>query len=231
MIEEQYETEIDLFELLGILLQRWYLVIGAIFVFTTATFIYVTFMLDDVYTAQASMVVLVQTEDQSDAANFQFGQRLVDTYAELAKSNRVIDLVKNDLNLSLSNSEIRDMMEVSSVSDTIVIKLRVESNNRMEAMNIANSVVRVMQVVSTDFQGFDNVEILDNASLPTSPTGPNRPLYVAIGFVLGALVGIMGIFGIEFLDKTIKTPKDIENKLGLRVLGVVPNYDLEEEEK
>jgi capsular polysaccharide biosynthesis protein len=52
---------------------------------------------------------------------------------------------------------------------------------------------------------------------------------MAIAFILGGMIGGFWVLGIEFLDKTIKTTKDMENKLGLRVLGGIPEYNLESE--
>jgi len=228
MHEEQQEQELDLLEIIRMLFMRWYLIVASVFVVTVVTFIYAYVILDDVYKAETSMVVLVQTEGQTDAANFQFGQRLVDTYTELAKSNRVVSQIKDELNLSYSENTIRDMMSVSGVRDTIVIKLSVESTNRIEAANIANTAVNVMRTVSQEFEGFDNIEVLDSASVPTSPSGPNRLLYLAIGIVLGGMIGVFGVFLIEFMDKSIKNTKDIESKLNLRVLGVIPDYKTED---
>ena len=37
------------------------------------------------------------------------------------------------------------------------------------------------------------------------------------------------VFVIEFMDQTIKTTDDIENKLKLRVLATIPDYDMTEE--
>jgi len=87
----------------------------------------------------------------------------------------------------------------------------------------------VMQEVSLNFDGFDNIEILDVATTPENPSGPNRLLYVVIGVLLGGIVGVGIVFMIELFDKTLKSPLDIERKLGLRLLAIIPDYTMEEE--
>jgi len=230
-MEENYDQEIDLLELVKLLLNRWYLILGSVFVLTLGTTLYAYMFLEDTYIAETSMVVLVNQEDQSDAANFQFGQRLIDTYTELAQSRMVVDGIIEQLQLPYSNQQVKDMMSVSAVRDTIVIKLNVEHTDPVEAYNIANAAGNRMQRISEDLAGFDNIEILDKAVIPENPSGPNRLLYIAIGVVLGGMIGVGGVFLIEFLDNSIKTTKDIEQKLKLRVLGVIPDYQTEDGER
>ncbi len=229
MEERMIDQELDLQELLRMLLNRWYLIVLSVVIILSAVSFYAFGMLNDVYTANTSMIVLVQNDMQSDAINFQLGQRLVDTYTELATSDQVISRVLNELNLPYSESRVRSMMSVSGVRDTIVIKLSVTTSNPSEAAAIANTLTRVMQEVSAQYEGFDSIEILDVARVPSSPSGPNRPLYLAIGLVLGLMIGVFSVFAIEFFDRSIKTTKDIEQKLKLRVLGVIPDYDLPKE--
>lgn len=69
----------------------------------------------------------------------------------------------------------------------------------------------------------NNAHLVDPPTLPTSPAWPNKPLFLSIGF----LVGIVGGFGIavvlDRLDSTLHSPMHLENQLGVRKLGVVPN--------
>ncbi len=120
-------------------------------------------------------------------------------------------------------------MTISGVQDTPVIKLAVVAKDKVEAKEIANKTVLVMQEVSLNFDGFDNIEILDVATTPENPSGPNRLLYVVIGVLLGGIVGVGIVFMIELFDKTLKSPLDIERKLGLRLLAIIPDYTMEEE--
>ncbi len=225
------EQEIDLFELVKILFTKWYVIFAStllVFIITTG---YAFFMLDDVYTAEASMLVQVENETQTDATNFQLGERLVDTYTEVANSNRVINELKTNLSLPYSNTQLRNMISVSGVTNTIVIKLSVESTNPDEAAIIANELLDIIEALadSEDFNSLENVDVLDEAEVPDNPSGPNRLLYIAIGFILGGIIGVGIIFMIEFLDKTVKTSNDVEYKLGLKTLGIIPDYNMEDE--
>ena len=228
--EMNQELEIDLLNLVKIILRKWLL----ISLITLAALVvaggYAYFVLDDTYTAESSMIVQVSNEGESDYTNLLTGQRLVDTYTVIAESNLVLDELRLNLDLDLSNATLRNMINVSSVNNTLVINLTVESEDKLLAMNIANELVNIVKDLSSDFDGLDNVEVLDVAKIPTSPSGPNRMLYLAVGILLGGMIGVGLVLGFEFLDKNIKRGKDVENILGLRLLGIIPDYDMNGDE-
>jgi capsular polysaccharide biosynthesis protein len=228
-VEKDYQTEIDLGTLFKMLLSRWYIIVISTILGFGIAFMFACMMLDDEYTARTSMIVLVSNEQQSNEQNFNFSQKLTKTYTELAKSDLVISRVKEELGLNVSNDRLREMMTISGVQDTPVIKLAVVAKDKVEAKEIANKTVLVMQEVSLNFDGFDNIEILDVATTPENPSGPNRLLYVVIGVLLGGIVGVGIVFMIELFDKKLKSPLDIERKLGLRLLAIIPDYTMEEE--
>jgi len=63
---------------------------------------------------------------------------------------------------------------------------------------------------------------LDAATLPTGPIAPRVPTNLAIGAVIGLLLGLAGAFTLAILDRTIRSAADAE-ALGFTVLGVLPS--------
>ncbi|HZQ47568.1 MAG TPA: polysaccharide biosynthesis tyrosine autokinase [Verrucomicrobiae bacterium] len=75
------------------------------------------------------------------------------------------------------------------------------------------------------------VEIIDRAQQSDRPVRPNKPLNIALGIIIGLVVGIGLAFFIEYLDTSVKTIDDVERTLQAPVLGVIPQnvgYLLEE---
>lgn len=66
------------------------------------------------------------------------------------------------------------------------------------------------------------VEIVDRAIPGKRPVKPNKPLNIALGVIIGLVVGIGLAFFIEYLDTSVKTIDDVERSLGSPVLGVIP---------
>src|SRR5262249_4163837 len=60
------------------------------------------------------------------------------------------------------------------------------------------------------------------ASVPNFPYTPNLKKNLAISLVLGLFATIALVALLELLDDTFKTPEEVEEQLGLSVLGVIP---------
>ncbi len=67
-----------------------------------------------------------------------------------------------------------------------------------------------------------NVHIIDTAQVPAEPFKPNKPRFVIIALVLGLFIGILFAFLREHLNNTFKTTEDLEEKLKIASLGVIP---------
>lgn len=70
--------------------------------------------------------------------------------------------------------------------------------------------------------GTNNISIVDHAEIPNDPFKPNLQLNLALGLLLGLFGGVALAFLLEYLDDSIKSPEDVENALGLPVVGVIP---------
>lgn len=68
----------------------------------------------------------------------------------------------------------------------------------------------------------NNIAIIDRATVPGGPYSPNGMLNLIMGMLAGLLLGVALAFALEFIDDTLKTPEDVEQKLRLPVLGIIP---------
>jgi len=68
---------------------------------------------------------------------------------------------------------------------------------------------------------FGYVQIVDPAVPPQKPVSPKIPLNLTLGLLLGLALGIGLVFVLDYLDRSIKSPEDLEKK-GLNVLGSIP---------
>ena len=72
-----------------------------------------------------------------------------------------------------------------------------------------------------------NIQIVDQAELPTSPFKPNKRLNLLLAVVVGLFLGIGLAFFFEYLDNTIKTPEDVEQLIRLPSFGMIPEISYE----
>jgi succinoglycan biosynthesis transport protein ExoP len=70
-----------------------------------------------------------------------------------------------------------------------------------------------------------NIRRIDPADAPDSPSSPLKSVNLTLGLLCGLGIGLLLSFMVEALDTNIKTIYDIEERLGLPMLGVVPQVD------
>ncbi len=68
----------------------------------------------------------------------------------------------------------------------------------------------------------NNVSIVDRAQVPGGPFKPDMRRNLMIGLLVGFFLGVLLALLLEYLDDTVKSPEDIEKKLRLVHLGVIP---------
>jgi capsular exopolysaccharide synthesis family protein len=66
------------------------------------------------------------------------------------------------------------------------------------------------------------VEITDPAQPGEKPVKPNKPLNIALGVIIGLIMGVGLAFFIEYLDTSVKTIEEVERAFQTPVLGVIP---------
>lgn len=98
---------------------------------------------------------------------------------------------------------------------------------------IATETRRLVQSIKIELSGQfsgNNVRIVDPAIVPQHPVLPRKLVNIAVGIMGGALIGLLIVFLLEFLDQTVKSSDDLEKKLSLPFLGFVPHEKLKKKE-
>ena len=187
--------------------------------------------LKPVYEADTTLIV---NAEQSKATNnmitgdqLNVTQKLTLTYGEIIKSKSVLNSVASKLDLNKTYDEMVKMVNVAPVKDTQIIAITVNSYNPELARDIANTVPTVFTKEAKRITNANSVEVIDKARTPEKPVKPNKIINIVIAAVLGVMIGLFITFILEYMDKKIKTPQDIEKYLNLPTLGVVPNEKME----
>lgn len=83
-------------------------------------------------------------------------------------------------------------------------------------------LMRLKETAATNDLEIVNATIVDKATVPTSPIKPQKGLIVLVAAFLAALIGVGLSLIQEMLNNTFKNTDDVEQKLNLPVLGIVP---------
>jgi protein tyrosine kinase modulator len=71
-------------------------------------------------------------------------------------------------------------------------------------------------------RGNERFSVLNNAYLPRSPESPNRPRLLLMAFALGLALGGASAFGREFMDRSIRDARKLQDEFEVPVLAEIP---------
>lgn len=227
--------EISLQEIFYILRKRIWIIVGltltALIVSGVLSFFVITPQYETFTTLLVGRPQDYKTESSIQIDDIMLSEKLVPTYGELAKSKVVADNVIDKLKLDMTYGAFQNKIEVSLLNNTEIIKILARDPDKELAAKISDQVSEEFMVTVKETMKIDNVQIIDRAVVPENPVSPRKLLNMAIGAVLGFMAGVFLTFLLEYLDNTIKTPKDVERVLNLPVLGTIPDIGLKEEDK
>lgn len=222
------EETISLKEIYGVIKKRFLLIL--VFVFGAALIAAAVsyFVLTPTYQSSSQFIVNQGQQDPSVQYNvndIRTNVEMINTYNVIIKSPVILDDVVEKLDLPYSAGALGENLQVSNAENSQVVTVTATSEEPAMAVDIANTTVEIFQDKIADIMNVENVSILSEAELSPSPSpvAPNPMLNIAIAIVLGGMVGVGIAFLLEYLDNSITSEDDIENKLGLPVLGIIPH--------
>ena len=222
------EETIDLREYFFILKKKLWIIVTSALVCGLISGLVSFFALTPIYQANTSLIVNKEVgnkvTEMTTTDDLNYVQKLAITYGEIIKSRAVITPTIEKLDLNMTYEELASAVSVTNVSDTQIIKISVQHENPKVAIKICNTIPSIFSEEVQRIVKASGVEVIDKAILPTNPIKPNKKMNVLIAMVLGVMVSVFIIFLIEALNTKIKEPRDIEEKLGIPVFGVVPKY-------
>ena len=183
------------------------------------------FLIKPKCTSTTRIYVVSRTADSITNQDLQAGSYLVKDYQEVITSNEVLSSVIDKEKLSLTPNELSSMISVTIPTDTRVISISVEDDNAQEATTIANTVREVAAEKIKAVTKVDDVTTLEAAEVPKEPSSPNIKRNTLIGVIAGGGLAVISIIILEVLDDRVRRPEDIEDVLGLPLLGIVPDID------
>ena len=229
MEEQEYET-IDLREIFLLLKKHLLALIAVTIMFALFGFLVSTFLLTPKYEASATMIVNSR-EDASAQTNITSDQinsatKLVDTYSVILTSDTVLDKTIEDLGLDMDYEELLAKVTVESVNATQVMKISAVDTDPQRAQQIVESIVDQAPDIIIQTVKAGSVEVISQPKAGENPVSPKRMRNTAIAGALGLLLGLGVVFLRTVLNNKFMNETDISKKLGLTVLGVIPQINI-----
>ena len=224
--QENQAVEIDVFAMLKTLWKRKFSIVLVALVFAIAAFGYSAFLAKKEYQSTSRIyVVSRQNQDNNVLTNsdLQAGSYLVKDYREIILSQNVLSQAIEELKLDMTPAELSKKISVSVPTDTRILSITAKDGDPKEAARIANGLRNVAAEKIIAVTKVSDVTTLDEAEVPQTPSSPNIRRNVLLGFIAGAGLMVVLMVVVEVLDDRVKRPEDIEELMGLTLLGIVPD--------
>ena len=224
--QENQAVEIDVFATLKVLWKRKFSIILVALVFAIAAFGYSAFLAKKEYQSTSRIYVVSRQNQDNNAltnSDLQAGAYLVKDYREIILSQNVLSQAIEELKLDMTPAELSKKINVSVPTDTRILSITAKDGDPKEAARIANGLRNVAAEKITSVTKVSDVTTLDEAEVPQSPSSPNIKRNVLLGFVAGAGLMVVLLVVVEVIDDRVKKPEDVEELMGLPLLGVVPD--------
>ena len=223
--------ELDLKDLFNMFWTKKFEIILIIAIAVVIGFIYSYVLVKPEYKSTTSILLAKSNTAQADdgtitSTEITLNQKLVSTYSDLIKTEKVLTQVINNLQINKTVEELQKNIQVSAKDDTEIIEISVTDADSEMARRIANEAAQVfITQIAQEYYNMDNVYVVDEARAESAPYNINHTkdlvIFVAAGFVIACIYVLIA----NMLDTTVKSKEDIEKKLGLTVLTSIPECD------
>lgn len=217
------EMEIDLLELLDFFREHVIMIILGFLAGALLAGLITFYIINPKYTATSKMyMVSSSTQSVVDLTDLNIGQSLSKDYVELLKTRPIIEAVIEEQSLPYNYNELIAKLQLSVISDTRIIAIKVTSQDPEEAMIIANALADKGVKELPKLMETPEPHIAEYAIIPINPSSPSMSRNVMMGALIGMIL-VLGLYTVQFLlDDTFKTADDIEREFGVIPLTVIP---------
>ena len=223
--QEKDLIQLDIMLLLRRIWEKKILIVLVTLLFTAASLAYSIFLVTPQYSSTTKVYVVNQKKDDKaiTTQDVQLGSLLVKDYKEIILSNKVMEDAAEKSGLGFTAKQLAGKVSVEAPKDTRIISITVQDKDPQVASDLANTVKSVSADQIKEVTKIDDVTTLEEAKAATSPSSPNIPRNGILATVLGFIIAVAGVVLFELLDDRVKRAEDIEEGMGLVLLGVVPD--------
>jgi capsular polysaccharide biosynthesis protein len=221
MNEEIIKIE-DIFDTLR---KRWKMICSITLLVTLIAAIVSFFIIAPKYEASTKVFIGKEnTKDQNyNSSDIQMYQQLLKTYSEVITTNDLVEKAIDTANLNITSEEVLKNLTVTPSANTQILEIKYISKDKILSKNVLDSVTTQFIKSSKDLIPNGNVKIIESVKIPESPASPNKKMNIAIAFLIGLMISVGLAFLLEFMDNTFKTKEQLEQILGIPVIGTIPD--------
>lgn len=219
----------DLHDYLRVLGKRWKVVL-LITLATVAAAAAFTALSPRAYSAQTQFFVSTAGGDNTGSLlqGNTFTQQRVKSYAQLLTTPKVLDPVIAGLQLPVTADQLAAQVTANVPVDTVIIEVAVVDSSPERAARIADAIgtqfpltIGALEQVSAGQASPVKVTVVRQAQVDPVPVSPRSSRNLALGLVVGLLLGFGLALVRELLDTTIRGKREIAEVTEAPIIGEI----------
>lgn len=219
------EEIIKIEDIIDILIKRWKMIISITLLATLTSGIISFFVIAPKYEASTKVFIGKEnTENQNyNNSDIQMYQQLLKTYAGVISTNDLVEKAINEAELDITSEKVLGSLTVTPSANTQILEIKYINIDKVLARDLVDAVTTQFIETSKELIPNGNVKIIESVKMPETPVSPNKMMNIAIAFLLGLMISVGLAFLLEFMDNTFKTKEQLEQILGIPVIGTIPD--------
>lgn len=222
---EEYVFNIEFKDVLAVLIKRFYIILLITISTTSLGFYYGSRTVSVIYEVKSSLKInnkQVADGPKKISDDVNRIQQYMNTYSAIAETIGVSRKTLQNLKWNMSPEVISTNVIAIPKSQTPFIDLKFRWTDPGEAVEILNAFTEVYIQEANNICTSFNISVLEKTSTPYKLIYSNKRLYEVGGFFGGFILSVLLVFALHTMDDTLKTEKEVEKLLQLRVLGNIP---------
>jgi succinoglycan biosynthesis transport protein ExoP len=215
-----------------VLRAHWLLVVSSILV-CTAGAAALAWTATPIYAAKTQLFVSPANLSRELGQSYEGGlyaQQRARTYVEIISGERGAQAVIEQLGLADTVDTVQKKIHASVPPNSVLINVTVRDRSPRLAKSIADALADQLPTLVDRLEGGGgqpspvHVTVTSPARLPANPVSPQKPIYLALGALLGLAVGVGGAVLRSALDHRIRSPADASVTTRAPVLGRIAEH-------
>ena len=218
------EREIRIEDLFTRLKNRWKVILSFTLISTAFAVIMSYCIIDPQYTTSTKLFIGKRIEENAkfSPSDIQVYQGFLKNCSEIIISNDFVKKALKDKELNINASIVLSGLKVTAKDESQVLQISYTSSDREMTKKALDAISDEFEKEIGTYIPNCDVRVIQESSVPGAPVSPNKSKNIMIGFFIGAMIGTLVAFWIEYINNTVKSKEDIEKIIGLPIVGVIP---------
>ena len=181
-----------------------------------------------VYSATAKLYIVGSQGATINVSDLQLGSMLTMDYEEVFRTWEVHEMVRSQLGVNYTYSQLQSMIRISNPEDTRILYITARHSNAQMAADIANAYASAARTFILQTMDAEEPNLFSVALVPSVASVVSKASNAVKGFMLGAVLAVGVIVLLFLLDDRPRTPEHIQQAADIPTLAVIPSISKKE---